>query len=71
MYRKGAVHIAEIEGPFFAGKGLNTNLVHFVPLYHVIMSNVHIYYFTGTISNVHGCAPKTILHAQNPVYKKL
>ena len=50
---------------------LCTNLVQFVPLYHVIMNNVHVWSFTCTISNFHGRAPKTVLRARNLVYEKL
>ena len=42
VYRKGAVQWTEIEWPFLAAKGFNTNLVHFLPPYHVIFSNVHL-----------------------------
>ena len=34
--------MTEIERPFLAAKVSNTNLVQFLPLYHVIISNVHI-----------------------------
>ena len=43
-------HRTEIERPFFAAKGFNTNSVHFLPSHHVIISNVHDYSFTGLIS---------------------
>ena len=39
--------------PSLAAKGFNTNLAQFLPPYHVIASNVHICYFTCTISDVH------------------
>ena len=43
-YRKGAVQRTEIERPFLAATG--------------IISNVEVCFLTGTISHVHGCAPK-------------
>ena len=45
--------------------------MHFLLRYYVIISNVHICSFTGKISHVHASAPKTVLCAQNLVYKKL
>ena len=48
IYRKRAIHKTEIEMPFLAVKGFNTNLVQFLPLYHVIISNVHVYSFSCT-----------------------
>ena len=69
MYRKGALHRTEIERLLLAAKGVSTNLVHFLPPYHVIISNMYIYSFTGTISHIYGCVPKTVLHAQNLMYK--
>ena len=70
IYRKGAIHRTEKERPIIAAKGFNNNLVHSLPPYHVIISSLPVYYFTGTISNVHGRAPKTALLARNLVYKK-
>ena len=32
--------MTKIERPFLAANGFNTNLVHFLPLYHVIISNM-------------------------------
>ena len=61
---KGAVHRSEIERPCLAAMGFNTNLVHFLPLQHVILINVHSCSFTGTISHVHKHAPKTVLRAK-------
>ena len=49
--------MTEIERPFLATKGFNTNLVLFLPPYHVIISNAHVCSFTCTISHVHGRAP--------------
>ena len=63
--------MTEIERPFLAAKGSNTNLVLFLPPYYVIISNVHVCSFTCTISCVHGRAPKTVLRARNLVYEKL
>ena len=64
--------MTEIERLFLAAKGFNINLVHLLPLYHVIISNVHNCSFTCTISHVHGHAPKTtVLRARNLVYEKL
>ena len=60
--------MTEIKRPFSAAKSYNTNLVQFRPL-HVII-NVHVFlYITSTVSQVQGRAPKTVLCAQNPVYK--
>ena len=70
IYRKGATHRTEIKWLFLTVKGFNTNLVHFLPWYHVIISNVHLCSFTCTISHVHRCASKTVLCAQNLVYKE-
>ena len=68
---KGAIYRTKIERPFLAAKGFNTNLVQFLPPYHVIISKTHVCSFTCTISNVHARAPKTVLHARNLVYQKL
>ena len=68
IYKKGAVHRTEIERPFSAATDFNTNLVHFLPPYHVIVSNVHVSSFTGMIFHVHGRAPETVLHARNLVH---
>ena len=68
---KAAVHRTEIKRLFLATKGYNINLIHFLLPYHVIINNVHIYFFTGTIFYVHRRAPKTVLYARNFVYKKL
>ena len=67
IYRKGIIHRTEIERPFLAGKGFNTNLVQFLLPYHVIISNVHVCSFACTISHLHGRAPKTVLRARNLV----
>ena len=65
------MHRSEIERPFLAAKGFNTNLVQFLSLYHVIISNVQVCSFTCTIYHVPGFAPKTVLRARNLVHKKL
>ena len=69
IYREGAVHRTETETPFLPAKDFNANLIHFLPPYHVIISNMHCvcFFFTSTISYVHGCAPKMVLHGQNLV----
>ena len=70
---KGAELRTGRERPFLATKGFNTNLVQFLHLYYVIISNVHICCFTCTISYnfVHAQAPpKTVLSAWNLAYKK-
>ena len=36
MYRKEAIHRTEIKRSLLAAKGFNTNLVHFLPPYHVL-----------------------------------
>ena len=61
----------EAERSLLAAKGFSANLVHFLPPYHVIICNVHHCSVTGTISHVHGLAPKTILRARNLVFEKL
>ena len=63
--------MTEIERPFLVSKGSNTNLVQCLPLYYVIISNVHSCSFTCTIFHVHRHTPKTVLGAQNLVYKKI
>ena len=55
---------------FSATKDFDTNLVHFLRPY-VIISSVLVYTFTGTISHVHICEPKTVLGAENLESKKL
>ena len=62
--------MTEIESPLLAPKGFNTNSVQCLPLYNVIISKVHVYSFTCTISHVHRRAPKMVLQARNLVYKK-
>ena len=62
--------MTEIERPFLAARGFNTNLVQCVPPYFVIISNMHVRCFTRTISHLHRRAPKTVLHAQKLVYEK-
>ena len=52
VYQKGAIYRTEIERPFSAATSFNTNLVQFLPPYHVIISNVHVRPFTWTISHV-------------------
>ena len=52
-------------------KVFNTNLVHFLPPYHVNISNVNACSFTCTFSYVHGRAPKKVFRARNLVYEKL
>ena len=61
--------MTEIERLLLATKSFNTNLVHFLLLYHVIISNVRVCYFTGMISYMHRVAPKIVLHVRNLVYK--
>ena len=63
--------MTETGRPFLTAKGFNTNLVQCLPPYYVIVSNVHVCSFTGTISHMHRRAPKTVLHAQNLVYTKI
>ena len=67
----GAIHGTEIERPFLAAKGFNTNLVQFLPKHHVIISNVDVCSFMCTISYVHGRASKTVSGARNLVHEKL
>ena len=65
VWRKGAVQRMEIGRPFLAAKGFNTNLIHFLWLYHIII-NVHF-----CISNVPRHKTKKVLCAQQFLYKKL
>ena len=55
--------MTKIERLLLAAMGFNSNLVQFLPPYYVIISNVHVYSFTGTISHGHGRAPKFVLRA--------
>ena len=71
IYRKGGIHWAKIKRPFWVAKGFNSNLVQFLPSYHLIISSVHVCSFMCTISNVHGRAPKTISCKRNIVFEKL
>ena len=57
-YGKGAVHRTERERPFLVSNCFNINLVHFVPVYQVVISNVHLCSLTGIIFRAHGPAPK-------------
>ena len=57
--------MTKIERLFLFAQGFNTNLVQCLPLYYVIISNVHVCSFTCRISHVHRHAPKTILCALN------
>ena len=63
--------MAEIERPFLAAQGFNTNFVQCLSPYFVIISNVNVCSFTWTISHVHMCASKTVFHAQNFLYEKI
>ena len=63
--------MTEIESLLLAAKSFNSNLVHFLPPYYVINKNVHVCSFIGTISHLHGRAPKTVLHEWNIVNEKL
>ena len=47
IYKKGTVHMTEIESPFSAANGFNTNLVRLLTPYHVILSIMHIMLFYG------------------------
>ena len=71
IYREGAIHKTETGRPFVAAQGFDINLVHFLQPYHFSVRNMHVCSFIGTISHMNGRAPKTILHAQNLVYKKI
>ena len=70
IYRKGALHRTEIEGPVLASESFNASLVQFLPPDPVIISNAHASYFTSTISHVHGRTPKTVLRARSLWYEK-
>ena len=54
------MHRTEIEREFLAAKGFNTNLVQFLQLHRVDISDVHVCTFTCVI-----------LCARNLVHKKL
>ena len=60
--------MTKIERLFVAAIVFNTNLLKFLPPYHVIISNIHICFFKGMISHMHRHAPKTVSWAQNFVY---
>ena len=47
------MHRTEIERPFLAAKGCNTNSVQFLPPYYVIISQVQVCSFSLTIPHVH------------------
>ena len=70
IYRKGAVHCTQIERSFSATKSFNTSLEHIL-LPYVIISNVHVCSFTGTIFHVHERATRTVLRARNLMHEKL
>ena len=63
--------MAEIEKPFLAVKGFNTNSVQCLPPYFVVISNMHVYSLTRTISHLHRRAPKTVLRVRKLVYEKV
>ena len=42
IYRKRAIHRTEIERPFLAAEGFDTNLIQFLLPYHVIISDVYV-----------------------------
>ena len=80
MYRKGVIHRTEIARPFLVAKGLNTNLVHFLLPYHVIIGNVYVCSFKAqltTCTEVHlkrfactkSCVQKIIIY-EGPVKNK-
>ena len=58
IYRKGAIHRPEIERPFLAAKSFDAKVEQFLPLYHVLISNAQVPFFTCTFSHMHGCEPK-------------
>ena len=47
------MYMTEIGRLFLATKGFNINLVHFLLMCYVIISNLYICFFMGTISYVH------------------
>ena len=59
--------MTEIERPFLAAKGFNTNLVQWLSPYCFIFSNKHVCSFTCTISHGHRRAPRIVLRARNLV----
>ena len=48
VQKRNNVQGTKREGPFLAAKGFNINLVQFLLLYHVIISNVQFCSFTCT-----------------------
>ena len=62
--------MTETERPFLAAKGFNANLIQCIPLYYVIISNVHLFSFMCTVFHMYRYAPKMVLCAQNLVYEK-
>ena len=68
IQREGEVHTTEIEKPLLAGKGFNINLVHFLPQHRVIISNMQVCSFTGTISHVHEISSTKNYDLWRPVY---
>ena len=63
--------MTKIEWPFLAAKGFNTNLVQCLQPCYVIVSNMHVCFFTCRISHVHRRAPKTVFPVLNFVYEKI
>ena len=55
--------MTKIERLLLAAMGFNSNLVHFLPPYYVIISKVHICSFTGTIFYGLGPVTKSVLRA--------
>ena len=68
-WRVVIIYRTEKERPFSAAKSFNISLVHFLSLHHITISIMHVCSFIGTISHVHGLAPKMVLCAQNFGYE--
>ena len=71
IYRNRATHRTEIKRPLSAAKSFDTNLVQFLPPYHVIIRNIQICFVIGAIFYVHRhvklkrCSMHKILCMQN------
>ena len=47
--------MTEIERPSLATKCFNTNLVQYLPLCYVIISNVHVFFYVHDFSSAQAC----------------
>ena len=63
--------MTEIEQLSVAIQGFNTNLVQFLSLCHIIISNMHVNIFMCMIYHMHRHEPNTVLSAFSLVLEKL